>query len=1187
MAERRLVKVVLDAEVERYIRDMDRAAAATSKLAGSGGGGAGATREATRANKDLAASAKTAQTATLGLASAETKSAEAALRIVQAENRAKDATDRHLATRRALIAALKSGDDSKIASARQRDTKALRDMDVASQSLAITTTKLAAANDQAGASFGKTERVSKQTSLTFGQMALAAGAIGPAMIPIAAGAGAAGLALGGMGAAGILALVGIKREMEQGTALGRKFEAGLADANDVLTVLSRTAAAGVLPGFQESVADLQSRMPQLNSLVGSLATSLGSSAAPALRGLLNLVELSGPLMMDGARGAQQMAQAFEKWSQSDGAEELIGYLRANLPEVAATIGNVVQAAGKLIQAIAPLGGASLAAINALASAINALSPEQLRGLATAALAVGAAMKTWRGASLVASTFGTSIGRAGRDASTAASGVNTFATAADKGQRSAGLLGKAGKTGALGLLAIGSVVTKSGTQIENYGRSTAQLESDMEGLGGTGRNLDGIFRDLQVGMSPDKTYSLADGFKKLEGEGAGVDRVLGNIATGFGTFGTGATTNMQAIETRVNAVGDSLGKMVEGGQADEAKQIFDAMSKEANKAGISTERLRQLMPGYTSAVKNAANAQQRHAQYLQTARGQVESFRGALGTLGGAHRTLGGSILQARVGTYDFYDALGKARSALEANGRTLNLNTAAGRSNREMLDGLATAGVKQAQATFTATGSIGKATAQLNQGRKAFIDMAVGMGMPTVAAKKLADQMFVLRDKAGKPITTDITLRGATQAYHDIDKMGNALFRLQGHPGVKLRADMPGAAAVIKALDGIDAKAVSANNKSVTVQAYAPLADGVVKKLEKLSGVAVSANGKKITVNTSAPGAAESVRKVNDLVTKATAAGRIKPNVKTSTNAARTGTLLESAATRARDLARQKPSVKTSTNAARTGTQLDNARTQAQSLDRQSPNVKTSTNAPSIGSMLSTAMGQAQSLDRQSPTVTGSTNAPTIGGQIAAAMAQAKDKSHTITTKRTTIISTIRRGLNSAVSGLFDADGSLTTGSGRTPIPATRAGVLRFANGGVEDHRAQIAPAGAWRVWAEPETGGEAYIPLAASKRARSERILEETARIFGKQVVARADGAVDYARSAPTANLAAMRAYTAPARQTITVNSSGIESQVAALSRTVAVLAERQDVPVHATIEVDSRVLATATARGQKRLRA
>lgn len=59
--------------------------------------------------------------------------------------------------------------------------------------------------------------------------------------------------------------------------------------------------------------------------------------------------------------------------------------------------------------------------------------------------------------------------------------------------------------------------------------------------------------------------------------------------------------------------------------------------------------------------------------------------------------------------------------------------------------------------------------------------------------------------------------------------------------------------------------------------------------------------------------------------------------------------------------------------------------------------------------------------------------------------------------------------------------------------------VSYYANGGVrENHVAQIAPAGSMRVWAEPETGGEAYIPLAKSKRARSVAILDQVAERFG-----------------------------------------------------------------------------------------
>lgn len=75
----------------------------------------------------------------------------------------------------------------------------------------------------------------------------------------------------------------------------------------------------------------------------------------------------------------------------------------------------------------------------------------------------------------------------------------------------------------------------------------------------------------------------------------------------------------------------------------------------------------------------------------------------------------------------------------------------------------------------------------------------------------------------------------------------------------------------------------------------------------------------------------------------------------------------------------------------------------------------------------------------------------------------------------------------------------------RMDAHANGAVVDYYANGGfagAENHVAQIAPAGAMRMWAEPETGGEAYIPLSPSKRSRSMDILDAVARRFGKMVV-------------------------------------------------------------------------------------
>ena len=114
--------------------------------------------------------------------------------------------------------------------------------------------------------------------------------------------------------------------------------------------------------------------------------------------------------------------------------------------------------------------------------------------------------------------------------------------------------------------------------------------------------------------------------------------------------------------------------------------------------------------------------------------------------------------------------------------------------------------------------------------------------------------------------------------------------------------------------------------------------------------------------------------------------------------------------------------------------------------------------------------------------------------------------------RASSIVSSVQRKINSLkgktvsivtnvirkVKNMF-ADGGLTNGQG----------VQYFADGGVrrENHVAQIAPAGAMRVWAEPETGGEAYIPLALSKRTRSEQILASVADKFGMSVQKFADG--------------------------------------------------------------------------------
>ncbi|MDX3746699.1 phage tail tape measure protein [Streptomyces sp. AK08-02] len=121
---------------------------------------------------------------------------------------------------------------------------------------------------------------------------------------------------------------------------------------------------------------------------------------------------------------------------------------------------------------------------------------------------------------------------------------------------------------------------------------------------------------------------------------------------------------------------------------------------------------------------------------------------------------------------------------------------------------------------------------------------------------------------------------------------------------------------------------------------------------------------------------------------------------------------------------------------------------------------------------------------------------------LAAAIRALQDKSVAVTTTFYT------RGTKSKVAPAHRDYGAQADGS-----------ILSFyADGGVrENHVAQIARKGSWRVWAEDEAGDEAYIPLAANKRPRSRQIAAETVKRLGGSVQWFAGGGIPGFTYTPT----------------------------------------------------------------------
>lgn len=103
-------------------------------------------------------------------------------------------------------------------------------------------------------------------------------------------------------------------------------------------------------------------------------------------------------------------------------------------------------------------------------------------------------------------------------------------------------------------------------------------------------------------------------------------------------------------------------------------------------------------------------------------------------------------------------------------------------------------------------------------------------------------------------------------------------------------------------------------------------------------------------------------------------------------------------------------------------------------------------------------------------------------------------------------------------------------GPGMSGVQVARGGIIHYyAAGGFEDHVAQIAPRGVTRIWNEPETDGEAYIPYAMAKRGRSSRILATVASDFGYDLTPRRSGQMGDVRRYATGGPAGVTTTTGP----------------------------------------------------------
>lgn len=673
-------------------------------------------------------------------------------------------------------------------------------------------------------------------------------------------------------------------------------------------------------------------------------------------------------------------------------------------------------------------------------------------------------------------------RAGSSSGTMLAGLRGRAVQAGNAIRNMGIVGKVGLGMlAAGFIAAGVAAATSGREVENYGRQTERLGLDLQSAAKGGAGLNDIFKDMSVAAAKDSSMSFAEGMRSLKGATNeatdGVDRFAAGIFKQTG-LAKGALGPIDAVKERIAGVGKHLADLANNGNMAEASAQFKVLTDEAKKYGVSQDDLIRMMPEWSAVLDSSAYKQQSATEKAKADAAARQKQEESLKAVIDAYKNLNNVLLQQEAGQDAALAAVDAADKALQENGRTLEANSEKGRANRSALRDIVQQYGEWAASVKQATGSSEQANAILAQGKKQYIDHAMAMGKSREEATRLAAELF----KVGNTDTTaKVEVEGVEAARYEVDKMGNAVVKLDGSK-ITIPAETPNAPQVLQTLTalGLTAKQLSSDGTKVSIPTEALKAPETRAAIMGIKGATKDAQGN-VTIPTSALKAdatRDALKQIDNIALQAD--GRIVTIPASTPNAAAVKQLLEG---------------------------VDGAAVSANGRSVSIP--VASPNSPATKRLLNQVEGAALSANKKSVTVpTSALGAVTAKGEIDAVIrsanaADGKVARVSIITTKTLVNEVINRGSSNAVGVLAKARGGVMFGDHEA-----------FALGGVrENHEPQIArpTPGRVRVWAEPETQGEAYIPFANDgRRGRAKSITEYVARRFGGSVTWHADGSAD-----------------------------------------------------------------------------
>ena len=840
------------------------------------------------------------------------------------------------------------------------------------------------------------------------------------------------------------------------------------DANGKFVGL--TTVAEQLKNGMKDMGEEQ-RLAALKTIFGAdaarAANVLYQEGAAGLQKYIDMVSKSGVAQQVAAAKLNNAKGDLEKLKGAisdvmigagENADGMIRPLIQNVEKLVSAFGSLPSGVQSSIVQLAAFGSAGLLAGAGAIKVVNTI-----RGMSSAISAGAGAFRTW-------ATMGNSSMSIMQGLSTRARNTGTaFRDMGTKAKVGAGLAAGA-------LAAVALAASTSGTDLENAGRQSSQLALDLEKVGKGGDGLDAIFKDMQIAMDTDRTESFADALGYVGDNSSKAYDTISSFTGGLGKFvgaGKGAVNETEAIKARLKGVGDELGKMVSDGRGTEAASIFKKIADAAKEQGVSTEDLMKMMPAYSDALNSNSSAAAKAKKASEDDAKAKEKQKQDVQTLVDAYKNLNNVLLQQEAGQDAALAAVDAADKALQENGRTLDANSEKGRANRSALRDIVQQYGEWASSVYQATNSQAEANAILQDGKQKWIEHRVAITNDRAEAERMADTLFKLKDANGNPIDIKADSTEVKAAHYDVNTLGEEVVRLDGSK-IEIPADTPNAPQVLQTLTalGLTAKQLSSDGTKVSIPTEALKAPETRAAIMGIEGATKDAQGN-VTIPTSALSAdatRNALKQIDSIALQAD--GRVVIIPSSAPNAPAVKAILE---------------------------QVSGA---AYNADSKSVSIPAeSKNAPWVKKLLDQVSTAAYNADSKSVSIPAEALTATALANLQTLYAAAHDKTVTITTITKEVIT--RTDLRSSMPGVAKARGGVMFGDHEA-----------FARGGVrEDHEPQIArpTPGRVRVWAEPETQGEAYIPFANDgRRGRAKSITEYVARRFGGSVTWHADGSAD-----------------------------------------------------------------------------